>query len=371
MQNRAAAKDSATAAGINRIIANLTDLMSSEKFTPAPEVWKSVTDKYRSAIRRKSIWQIVNSFIPFTAIWVLMYYSLDYSYLLTLLLSVFAAGFIMRVFIIQHDCGHGSFFKSKKANDYLGLVCSVFTFTPYHYWRKSHAIHHASVGKLEERGIGDVFTLTVEEYMARGKWGRFRYRIYRNPLILFMIIPPVLFLFLYRFPISKLGAMKSLHTTVYITNIVIGVIAGAIIFFIGIKAFLLIQVPIIFLTLSAGTWFFYVQHQFEDTYWKEEKEWDYTEAALQGSSYYKLPRLLQWFTGNIGFHHIHHLSPRIPNYMLEKCHEENTIFQKGAVLTLRSSLKSLYLNLWDARRKKLISFGDLKKFGYYNEFVGG
>lgn len=371
MQNRAAAKVSATEAGIKRIFENLTDLMSSEKFTPAPEVWKSVTDKYRSAIRKKSIWQIVNSFIPFTAIWVLMYYSLDYSYLLTLLLSVFAAGFIMRVFIIQHDCGHGSFFKSKKANDYLGLVCSVFTFTPYHYWRKSHAIHHASVGKLEERGIGDVYTLTVEEYLGRSKWGRFKYRIYRNPLILFMIIPPVLFLFLYRFPISKIGAMKSLHTTVYITNIVIGVIAGAIIFFIGIKAFLLIQLPIIFLTLSAGTWFFYVQHQFEETYWKDEKEWDYTEAALQGSSYYKLPRLLQWFTGNIGFHHIHHLSPRIPNYMLEKCHEENTIFQKGAVLTMRSSLKSLYLNLWDPRRKKLISFGDLKRFGYFNEVVGG
>ncbi len=275
----------------------------------------------------------------------------------------------MRIFIIQHDCGHGSFFNSRKANDYLGMFCSVLTFTPYHYWRKSHAIHHAVVGKLDERGIGDVYTLTVEEYLARNKWGRFRYRLYRNPLILFMVIPPVLFLFLYRFPISKLAVMKSLHTTVYITNVVIALIAGVIIFFIGIKALLLIQVPIIIFSLCVGTWFFYVQHQFEETYWNDGEDWDYTEAALKGSSYYKLPKVLQWFTGNIGFHHIHHLSPRIPNYKLEKCHKENPLFQTSTTLTLRTSLKSMILNLWDEKSKRLISFGDLKKLGYFKQIA--
>jgi acyl-lipid omega-6 desaturase (Delta-12 desaturase) len=344
--------------------------VSSENGKIKVSQWKTLVAKYQTSEYSKSIWQFVNSFVPFCLTWVLMYYSLDISYFLTLLLSLFASGFIMRIFIIQHDCGHGSFFPTRKANDYLGMFCSVLTFTPYHYWRKSHAIHHAAVGKLDERGIGDVKTLTVDEYLARNKWGRFRYRLYRNPLILFMVIPPALFLFLYRFPISKVAAMKNLHTTVYITNLAIALIAGIIIVFIGVKAFLLIQVPIIIFSLCVGTWFFYVQHQFEETYWKEEEEWDYTEAALKGSSYYKLPRVLQWFTGNIGFHHIHHLSPRIPNYKLEKCHRENPLLQSGAVLTLRTSLKSMYLNLWDKNRKKLISFGDLKKLGYYNEPVG-
>ena len=345
--------------------------MQKEQVTPAAELWKSITDKYRNADNFKSIWQLINSFIPFTALWILMYYSLDYSYLITLLLSVFASGFAMRIFIIQHDCGHGSFFPSGKANDMLGIFCSVFTLTPYHYWRKSHAIHHASVGKLEERGVGDVYTLTVDEYLARNKWGRIRYRLYRNPLILFMVIPPVLFLFLYRFPVSKIGALKTLHSTVYITNIAITLLAGTVIFFIGFKAFLLIQLPILILSLSAGTWFFYVQHQFEDTYWDNGDKWDYTEAALNGSSYYKLPKILQWFTGNIGFHNIHHLSPRIPNYKLEKCYRENPIFHTGTVLTIRSSMKSLFLNLWDSKRRKLVSFGDLKRFGYFDRTVSG
>jgi len=339
----------------------------NKKVTPTE--WKQIVAKYQNSEYIKSLWQFTNSFIPFCLTWVLMYYSLDVSYFLTILLSLFASGFIMRIFIIQHDCGHGSFFNSRKANDYLGMVCSVLTFTPYHYWRKSHAIHHAAVGKLEERGIGDVYTMTVDEYLARNKWGRLKYRLYRNPFILFMVIPPVLFLFLYRFPISKLAVMKSLHTTVYITNLVIALIAGSIIYFIGFKAFLMIQVPIIIFSLCVGTWFFYVQHQFEDTYWNDDKDWDYTEAALKGSSYYKLPKVLQWFTGNIGFHHIHHLSPRIPNYKLEKCHKENPLFQTSTTLTLRTSMKSMILNLWDERSKRLISFGDLKKLGYFKQMA--
>jgi len=335
----------------------------SIKDTKAEQVsWKSIVANYHFSKFTKSMWQFINSFVPFVLIWILMYFSIDISYWITLALSIFASGFMMRIFIIQHDCGHGSFFGSRKANDRLGLFCSIFTFTPYHYWRKSHAIHHANVGKTERRGAGDFYTLTVNEYLQRDKPGRLRYRLYRNPIMLFLVLPSVLFLFLYRFPFfSKSGFLKSLHTTVYITNLVIAAIFGTIIFFIGLKSFLLIQAPIVAITLTVGTWFFYVQHQFEDTYWDNDEGWDYTEASLKGSSYYKLPKVLQWFTGNIGFHHVHHLSPRIPNYNLEKCHNENRLFEKTSVLTIRSSLKSIFLTLWDEDRKKLISFRQLKR----------
>ena len=332
------------------------------KHSKAEQVsWKTIVANYHFSEFTKSMWQFINSFIPFVFTWILMYLSLDVSYWLTLTLALPASGFIMRIFIIQHDCGHGSFFESRKANDALGMFCSIFTLTPYHYWRKSHALHHANVGKTERRGAGDFYTLTVSEYLQRNKLGRLKYRLYRNPFILFLILPSVLFLFLYRFPFfSKTGILKSLHSTVYITNLVIAALAGTIIFLIGLKSFLLVQAPIIAISLSAGTWFFYVQHQFEDTYWDNDDQWDYTEAALRGSSYYKLPKILQWFTGNIGFHHIHHLSPRVPNYNLEKCHKENPLFEKTTILTLRSSLRSIFLTLWDEDSKKLISFRQLK-----------
>lgn len=290
-----------------------------------------------------------------------MYFSLDISYWLTLLLALPAAGFVVRLFIIQHDCGHGSFFNSRKANDLTGMFCSVFTLTPYHYWQKSHAIHHANAGNLEHRGIGDIYTMTVNEYLRQSKWGRLKYRLYRNPLILFFVVPTLLFVILYRLPTSKAKALKRVRSSVYWTNLAIALLVGGMIWLVGLKAFLLIHVPIIIITSSAGTWLFFVQHQFEDTYWANNEAWDYTLAALQGSSYYKLPKILQWFTGNIGFHHIHHLSPRIPNYHLEKCHDENSVFQQVVVLTPRSSLKSIFLSLWDEEQKKLISFYHLKR----------
>jgi omega-6 fatty acid desaturase (delta-12 desaturase) len=332
------------------------------KFHPVPDkaAWSSLVAKYQTAHTWHSIWQVVNSFVPFVVLWYLMYLSLAYSYWLTLVLVVPSAGLLVRIFIIQHDCGHGSFFNSRKANDLLGSVCGVLTLTPYYYWRKGHAIHHASAGSLEDRGIGDIYTMTVKEYMGASKWGRLKYRLYRHPLFLFVVAPTILFVVLYRFPLVGSKSWKRERASVQWTNLAIAAVVIGLSFAIGFKSFLLIQLPIIVLTTTMGTWLFFVQHQFEETYYANEDNWDYTLAALQGSSYYQLPALLQWFTGNIGFHHIHHLSPRIPNYRLQKCHEENPVFQQVVVLTLWTSLQSVLLSLWDEEQGKLVSFSYLK-----------
>jgi omega-6 fatty acid desaturase (delta-12 desaturase) len=289
-----------------------------------------------------------------------MYLSLDYSYWFTLGLALPAAGFMVRIFIIQHDCGHGSFFKSRKANDFLGSICGVLTFTPYYYWRKSHAIHHASSGSLEDRGTGDIYTLTVQEYLQQSKWERLKYRLYRHPLLLFVLAPAFLFIVLHRLPFAESKSWKRERASVHWTNLAIAVAVISMSFMVGLKPFLLVHLPIIILAATMGTWMFYIQHQFEDTYYAHGDNWDYTVAALQGSSYYQLPKVLQWFTGNIGFHHIHHLSPRIPNYRLQKCHEENQVFQQVVVLTLWTSLQSIFLSLWDEEQNKLVSFRHLK-----------
>jgi len=323
--------------------------------------WNNVIKRYHAPKTRTSLWQIANSFIPFFAVWYLMVLSLDVSYLLTLALSLVAAGLMARIFIIQHDCGHGSFFGSQKANDITGMFASVLTLTPYHYWRKSHAIHHAGAGKLEKRGIGDIYTMTVEEFMTLTAWGRFRYRMYRNPVVLFVFVPTFLFAILYRFPISKLNAMRKVEASVYLTNLAIAGAAVGLIALVGWRTFLAVQLPITVVTSTIGMWLFYVQHQFEDTYWTTDEHWDFSRAALQGSSFYRLPRVLQWFTGNIGFHHVHHLSPKIPNYLLEKCHEEVPEMKEVTVLTLKTSFRSILLTLWDEQQRKLISFGQLKR----------
>jgi len=333
----------------------------SGQAAPQPRVWKTLVDKYQKPYTWKSIWQLSNTFIPLILCWYLMYLSLDVGYWLTLLLALPTAGFLVRLFIIQHDCGHASFFKSRQANDWVGMACSIFTLTPYHYWRKSHAIHHANAGNLEHRGVGDIYTMTVQEYLDKSKWDKLQYRLYRNPFILFVLIPAFLFVVLHRFPTDSEKALKRVRNSVYWTNLAIVLLIGSVILLVGWQAMLSIFLPVIVLASSAGTWLFFVQHQFEETYWANGEHWDYTTAALQGSSYYHLPKVLQWFTGNIGFHHIHHLSPRIPNYLLEKCHKENPLFQETMVLTLRSSLKSMYLTLWDEDNKKLIGFRQLKQ----------
>lgn len=334
---------------------------STEQPPVAPMTWKKLVTKYQVANTKTGIWQVCNSFIPFFGLLYLMYLSLNFSYFITLLLAIPTAGFLVRIFIIQHDCGHLSFFPSRKANDTVGLLCSLFTLTPYYYWQKSHAIHHAHAGNLEHRGIGDIYTMTVEEYLEKSRWGKFKYRLYRNPFILFVILPTLLFVVLYRFPSSQHKAMKRVESSVHWTNLALAILCGGLIWLIGWQALLMVYAPVMILAATAGTWLFFVQHQFEDAYWANQGSWDYTLAALQGSSYYKLPKVLQWFTGNIGFHHIHHLSPRIPNYLLEKCHEENPLFQETVILTLRSSMKSIYLSLWDEQQKKLIGFHHLRR----------
>ncbi len=323
--------------------------------------WRKLVAQYHQPDVNKAVWQIINSFGGLLITWVLMYVSLSVGYWLTLLLALPAAGFTVRVFIIQHDCGHGSFFKAKRFNHAVGTVCSLFTFTPYLYWRKSHAIHHAHHAQLEERGIGDIWTLTVDEYQSAPKSKKLVYRIFRNPFFLFVIAPAVNFILLQRFAMPGQDKWKRHErASVWWTNVALLLVYGTIAWLIGWQAMLLIQLPITIISSSVGTWMFYVQHQFERTYWEYTQEWDYTLAAMHGSSYYKLPRILQWFTGNIGFHHIHHLSPRIPNYRLQACHDENPALQEVVHLTLGQSLKTMSLVLWEEKRRRLVTFREAR-----------
>jgi len=319
--------------------------------------WQSLVAKYQQPDLRLSIWQVINSFGGFFLVWALMAATFSVGYWLTLLLSIPAAGFLVRIFIIQHDCGHGSFFKKRKANDYVGVACSLLTMIPYLYWRKSHATHHAHHAELEERGIGDIWTLTVDEYWEAPLWKRLVYRVFRNPAFLFVVAPTFNFVILSRLTIGAPNTLRrGEKASVWWTNLALAGLWAVQIAIVGWQAMVLINLPIIVIASTVGTWLFYVQHQFERTYWEHTPQWDYTLAAMHGSSYYKLPRVLQWFTGNIGFHHIHHLSPRIPNYRLEQCHEENELFQRVVQLTLLDSIATVNLTLWDEERQRLITF---------------
>jgi len=293
---------------------------------PTRRNWKEVVARYQRPAAWRGVWQIVNSLVPYATLWYLMYLSLSVSFWLTVPLALLAGGFAIRLFIIFHDCGHGSFFKSRAANQVVGSVLGVLCFTPFHRWRWEHSVHHASAGDLDRRGTGDVWTMTVREYLEASRWRRYAYRFVRNPLILFVVAPLVLFVVVERFPTGKEGKRERL--SVYGTNAALALMAAGMIWLVGWKAYLLFQLVAITVAGSAGVWLFYVQHQFEDVYWERGQEWDYEKAALEGSSYYKLPKVLQWFTGNIGFHHIHHLSPRIPNYHLAKCHRSEPLFQQ-------------------------------------------
>jgi acyl-lipid omega-6 desaturase (Delta-12 desaturase) len=320
--------------------------------------WKEVVAKYQEPSLWRSVFQIVNSLVPYVALWFLMYRSLAVSYWITLPLAILAGGFLMRLFIIHHDCGHGSFFKSRRANDIVGFITGVLTFTPYHFWRWEHAVHHAGSGDLDRRDLGAVWTLTVQEYLEASPWKRLAYRVVRNPFVLFLVAPSVLFLIMHRFASPR--ASKRDRLSVYWTNLAILAVAVVLSVVMGLKVYLLIQLLVMTVAGTTGVWLFYVQHQFEGVYWQRHGEWDYTTAALQGSSYYKLPRILQWFSGNIGFHHIHHLSPRIPNYNLEKCHNEDPLFQRVTTVTLLSSLKSLTFRLWDEPHRRLVGYSYLR-----------
>jgi len=336
--------------------------VSPPKKKKNPKEWISIVKRYQNSDNWASTRQVLNSVIPFLIITVLMYFSLRVSYWLTLALSIPNAGFIARIFIIQHDCGHQSFYKSKRANDLVGSIFGVITITPYYLWRRNHAIHHASSGDLDSRGIGDVYTMTVEEYHNQTAWNKFKYRFYRHPITLFLIGPIAIFFISHRFPLNTKKTEKQERRSVHLTNLALAIIIVGCHLLIGYKDFLLITLPSYFFAFSFGVYLFYVQHQFENTYWRRKPEWDYFQAAIKGASFFKLPKIMQWFSGNIGFHHIHHLSPKIPNYLLEKAHYENIIFQEANTLTFFSSLKSVTLKLWDEQRKRLISFKEYRKF---------
>jgi len=321
--------------------------------------WKAIVARYQQPSTWRAIWQVINSIVPYVLLWYLMYLSLSVSWWITLPLAVLASGFLIRIFIIFHDCGHGSFFKSQLANDTLGFIAGVITVTPYYHWRWEHAVHHAGSGDLDKRGTGDIWTMTVQEYLESSRWKRFSYRLARNPIILFVIAPVFLFLIRQRFPSP--GASKRERESVQWMNLaILGMVIGLIWIF-GFKSYLLIQLTITGVGGAIGIWMFYVQHQFEGVYWERGEDWDYTAAALQGSSFYKLPKILQWFSGNIGFHHIHHLSPRIPNYNLERCHKADPLFQNVPSVTLLSSLKALTFRLWDEPLRQLVGYGRLRE----------
>ncbi|MEE8348615.1 MAG: fatty acid desaturase [Acidobacteriota bacterium] len=316
--------------------------------------WRRAVEKYESPCLVRSLRQVANTILPYFALLYLMYLTLEVSYWITLVLAIPAAGFLVRCFIIFHDCGHGAFFKSRKANRTVGFIAGLMTLMPSYYWSHQHAKHHATAGDLDHRGDGDVWTLTVQEYLDLSRWNRAWYRIYRNPVFLFGVVPLYFVLVYYRY--WRPGDNTRVRWSTIRTNLALLGLLSVVSLTIGIKAYLMIQLPILMFTGSAGVWLFYVQHQFEDTYWERHQEWSYFRHAIEGSSFYKLPAILQWFSGNIGFHHIHHLSPRIPNYYLQECHESHPIFQEVKPITLMSSLKSLGYRLWDEDHKQLVGF---------------
>ena len=330
-----------------------------ETFLSDNKAWKTAVAPYQQPDLRRSLWQIANTLIPYTLLWALMILTIRFSLSAWLLLPlvILAAGFMIRSFIIFHDCGHGAFFASRRANEIVGFITGLVALTPYFSWRHGHALHHASSGDLDRRGPGDIWMMTVDEYRAATPWQRFSYRLYRTPIILLIVGPSLLFLLFQRFP-TKTDRAKE-RQSVYLTDFAILLPAVLISLLIGFKAYIILQVAVIALGATAGVWLFYVQHQYEGVYWQRHDEWNYAIAAVTGSSYYKLPRILQWFTGNIGYHHIHHLSPRIPNYNLEACHKANPGLQVKP-LTLGQSWRCLRYRLWDEANARLISFREFR-----------
>lgn len=313
---------------------------------------------FAKSTTKSSIFQLINTLGPFFLFWYLAYASLSVSVWLMLPFAILASGFVIRVFIIFHDCTHYSFFTNNKANRIVGTITGIITLFAYEKWKKDHAIHHATSSNLDKRGTGDVWVMTVDEYVEASKWKRLAYRFYRNPIVMFGLGPIYLFLISNRF--NHKGARWKERMNTYLINISIVLIYGLIIYAIGWQAFLLIQIPILMISGSLGIWLFYVQHQFEDSYFEDESEWDFVKAAVDGSSYYKLPKVLQWLTGNIGYHHVHHLAPRVPNYKLEEAHESTPPLQKATTITLASSLKSVRFRLYDAKTKSFVSFKEIK-----------
>jgi len=324
-------------------------------------LWTPVLNRYRQPSSARGVLELALTALPLMTLWAAAWllYSFGFWWA-SLLLAVPASGFLVRLFIIQHDCGHGSFLPAKAANDWTGRALGVLTMTPYDFWRRTHAIHHATSGNLDRRGIGDVDTLTVREYNARSRWGRFRYRLYRHPLVMFGLAPAYLFLLQHRLPVGFMRAGWEPWISTQATNAAIGLVAAGLIWLIGLPAFVLVHLPILLLAAAIGVWLFYVQHQFEDTYWNESRGWDLHEAALHGSSHYDLPPVLRWITGNIGIHHVHHLHSRIPYYRLPSVLRDHPELRDIGRLTLLQSFACVRLTLWDETQRRLMSFREAR-----------
>jgi acyl-lipid omega-6 desaturase (Delta-12 desaturase) len=320
--------------------------------------WRQSLAPYTRPRLGRSLLGLGTSVLPYLGLSVLMYLALDVSYLLTLLIALPAAGFLLRTFILFHDCAHGSLLRSKRANAWVGRVLGVIVFSAFTSWRHSHAVHHATAGDLERRGVGDVRTLTVAEYRALPWRRRLGYRLFRNPIVMFGLGPLLAMIILPRLP-SRSARPRIRHSVIG-TDLALALLIGVLCWLIGWRDYLLVQAPTILIAGSVGVWLFYVQHQFEDTYWQSGEDWSYADAALQGSSYLKLPKVLQFFTGNIGLHHVHHLSARIPNYNLQRAHDDHPICHDVPTLSLWDGLRAVRLKLWDEEQGQLVTFADLR-----------
>jgi len=323
-----------------------------------PEAWRASLAQCARPSSRLALLDLATSVLPYFALWVAMYLALDVSYWLVLALSIPAGGFLVRTFIVFHDCTHGSFLPSRGVNNWVGRFCGVLVFAPFRAWQHSHARHHATAGDLDRRGEGDVPTLTVAEYRGMPWLQRTGYRLFRNPLVMFTIGPVFAMIISPRFVSSK--ARARMNNSVMLTNLALALVVGSFCFLIGWQDFLAVEGPSALLAGTAGVWLFYVQHQFEDVYWENSGDWSYADAALRGSSYLKLPKVLQFFSGNIGLHHVHHLNARVPNYNLQRAHDENPVFDSVPVLTLSDGLRAVRLKLYDEDSGSLVGWREVR-----------
>jgi acyl-lipid omega-6 desaturase (Delta-12 desaturase) len=336
--------------------------VSADPIAPAGQAearsWREALAPYARPRVGRSIAELATSVLPYVALTVLMYLVLDASTVVALALAVPTAGFLLRTFMVFHDCAHGSFLPSKRANAWLGRAVGLLVWTPYLAWRHNHAVHHATAGDLDRRGVGDVQTLTVAEYRASTPRRRLGYRAFRNPLVMFGVGP--IYAMLLQPRLVSRSARPRMRRSVLTTDVALAVMVGGLCWVVGWREFLIVQMPATMLAASAGVWLFYVQHQFEDTYWDTGGDWSYADAALRGSSYLKLPKVLQFFTGNIGLHHVHHLSARIPNYNLQRAHDRNPVFHDVPTLSLLDGLRAVRLKLWDQERGRLVTFAEAR-----------
>jgi len=340
-----------------------SDTMRRGSGASAPDArhWTRILGRYSTTNRMRSVVELAITALPLVMLWIAAWFTLSIGHpWASLLIAIPAAGFLLRLFMIQHDCGHGTFFAHRLANDWVGRVIGVFTLTPYDCWRRTHAMHHATTGNLDRRGTGDIDTLTVREYRNRSWWGRLKYRLYRHPLIMFGVGPAYLFLFQHRLPVGLMHKGWQPWASTMATNVAIALIIAALSWLIGIKAFLLVHLPPTLLAATAGVWLFYVQHQFEQTSWERGERWNLQDAALHGSSHYDLPPLLRWFTANIGIHHVHHLCSRIPYYRLSRVLRDYPELGEVGHVTLGQSFRLVRLVLWDEAQRRLVSFREFR-----------